>query len=146
MSDITLRSPFADLNTRLGRLFDDSWVRTLLPAEFEDGALAVDVAENDREVTVRASVPGYKQEEIEVQVDAGILSIKAHHEEEKEEQGERYYRRERFSGALNRRLALPGVVDGGADVQAELDKGVLTIHIPKSEKAMPKKIEIKTAS
>lgn len=145
MSDIVLRSPFADLNTRLSRLFDDSWMRSLLPSDLEDGALAVDVSESDREVTVRASVPGYSDKEIEVNLDAGVLSIKAHHEEEKEERDERYYRRERFSGSLNRRIALPGVVSDATDVQAELDKGVLTVHIPKSEKAQPRKIEVKSA-
>jgi HSP20 family protein len=146
MADITVRSPFADLNTRLNRLFDDSWVRSLLPAELEDGTLAVDVSENDREVTVAASVPGYTREEIEVQLESGVLSIKAHHEEEHEEKGERFYRRERFSGALSRRIAIPGVVADTAEVSAELDKGVLKIRIPKSEKAKPKKVEIKAAS
>jgi HSP20 family protein len=145
MSDVMLRSPFGDLNTRLSRLFDDSWMRSLFPADLEDGALAVDVSENDREVTVRASVPGYAQDEIEVQLDAGVLSIKAHHEEEHEEKDAHFYRRERFAGALSRRIALPGGIADTADVQADLDKGVLTVHVPKSDKAQPKKIEIKAA-
>jgi HSP20 family protein len=145
MTDIMLRSPFTDLNTRLSRLFDDSWMRSLFPLDGEDGLLAVDVSETDNEVTVRASVPGYSEQEIEVQLDAGMLAVKAHHEEEHEEKGEHFYRRERYEGALSRRVALPGVVSDAAQVQAELDKGVLTVHIPKSEKAKPKKIEIKAA-
>ncbi len=145
MTDIMLRSPFGELNTRLNRLFDESWMRSLFPSEEEDGMLAVDVSENDSEVTVRASVPGYERDQIEVQLDAGVLAIKAHREDEHEEKDAHFYRRERFAGALSRRVALPGIVSDTAEVRAELDKGVLTVHIPKSEKAKPKKIEIKAA-
>lgn len=142
MADIMLRSPFTDLNTRLSRLLDDSWMRSLFPGDLEDGTLAVDVSENDREVTVRASVPGYSDKEIDVQLESGVLTIKAHHEEEREEHGEHFYRRERYEGALSRRVALPGAFADTAQVKAELDRGVLTVHIPKSEQAKPRKIEI----
>lgn len=145
MADIITRSPFADLNSRLNRLFDDGWMRSLLPAELEDGTLAVDVAESDTEITVRASLPGFTQDQIDVSLDSGVLSIKASREEEHEEKGERFYRKERYAGSVSRRVALPGAVADASAVEAELDNGVLTVHVPRAEKAQPKKIEIKTA-
>lgn len=144
MSDLTVRSPFQELTNRLNHLFDEAWVRSTLPAQWEEGTLAVDVFETDDEVTVCASLPGFDEDDIEVHVDAGVLSIKAHREETHEEKDERYYRRERFVGAVSRRVALPGVVSD-ADIRAELDKGVLTVHIPRAQAAKPKKIEVKQA-
>lgn len=145
MTDPPVRSPFQELTTRLNRLFDDPWMRAPLPAEWEEGALAVDVSENDTEVVVRASLPGFDEQEIEVHLDNGVLSITARHEESHEERQDRYYRRERYVGALSRRIELPGAPGADTPVEAELDKGVLTIHIPRTEAAKPKKIEIKSA-
>ena len=77
-----------------------------------------------------------------MQVHEGVLSIKAEHTDEKEERGERFYRRERRIGSVSRRIALPGVVHD-AQVDAELKDGVLTLSIPLPEKAKPKQIEIR---
>jgi HSP20 family protein len=143
VADVTIRSPLQELTDRLNRLFDETWLHTVVPADWGEGSLAVDVSENEQELTVRASLPGFAEHEIEVHVDAGVLSIKARHEESHKEQQDRYYRRERVEGAVSRRVALPGVVSD-AEVYAELDKGVLTIRIPRTEAAKPKKIEIKS--
>ena len=87
-------------------------------------------------------MPGFAKDEIDVNVNEGVLAIKGQHSEEHEESGERFYRRERSYGAVSRRIALPGIV-ADADVSAELKSGVLTLHIPLPETAKPKQIEIK---
>ena len=145
MADLPARTPFQELTNRLNRLFDDPWMRARLPVDWEEGSLAVDVSENDKEVVVHASLPGFDEKEIEVHLDHGVLSITARHEESHEEKQDRYYRRERYVGALSRRIELPGAPAADTPVEAELDKGVLTIHIPRTEAAKPKKIEVKSA-
>jgi HSP20 family protein len=125
----------------MDRLFDDSFFRT--PARlFDEGTLPVDISEQEGELLVEAALPGFEADGIDVQVTEGVLSIKAKHSEEHEEQGERFYRRERSFGSVNRRIALSGIVHN-AEVDAELKSGVLTLHIPLPEKAKPKQIGIK---
>ena len=70
-------------------------------------------------------------------------SIQTKHSEEHDEQGERFYRRERTFGSVSRRIALPGIAHD-AEVEAELKSGVLTLHIPLPEQAKPKQIAIKS--
>ena len=125
------------------RFFDDPFFRQPMGFMTEEGTLALDVAENDREVVVRADLPGFTKEEIDVQMHEGVLSIRAQHSEEHEEQTDRYYRRERSWGSMSRRIALPGVVKD-SPVQAQLKDGVLTLRIPLPEATQPKQIEIKT--
>ena len=121
------------------QFFDD--MKACAPAAATAGTLAVDVSEDDKSILVRASLPGFKKEEVSVEVHDGVLSINAQHVEEKEETGERFYRRERRVGSLARRLALPSTVQE-TNTQAELKDGVLTLRLPKIEKEQPKKIKI----
>jgi HSP20 family protein len=107
----------------------------------EEGNLALDVSEDEKSVVVRASLPGFRKEDIDVEIHDGVLSIKAERNEEKEEKGETYYRRERRYGTVSRRVALPSVVEDGS-TSADLKDGVLTLRIPKSQKAMPRKVKI----
>ncbi|MDP6604846.1 MAG: Hsp20/alpha crystallin family protein [Dehalococcoidia bacterium] len=145
------------LRRAMDRFFDDSFFSASSGARSATKAgvsgyatLPVDISEHDGDLVVRASVPGYEKDEISVQVEDGVLSIDATHEKTSEqgdedaEGGERYYRRERRSGSLTRRIALPRKV-GQADVDAELANGVLTLTIPTPEDEKPKQIEIKTA-
>ncbi len=78
-----------------------------------------------------------------MQVHEGVLSIKAEHDEEHASSDERFYRRERVSGSVSRRIALPGVVRDAA-VDAQLEDGVLTLTLPLPEQPQPKQIEIQT--
>lgn len=110
----------------------------------EDSALPVDIAEAEGKLVVRASLPGYAKDDIEVRVDDGVLSINAKHSEDMETTNEKFYRRERRYGAVSRRIALPSNVHE-APVDAELKDGVLTLSITVPEEAQPKQIEIKTA-
>jgi HSP20 family protein len=148
MADIVRRDPFdlfgsGGLRQMMDRLFDDSFARSAVGG-WDEGTLAVDISEKDHELVVRASVPGFKKEDIDVQVHDGVLSINAKHSEESEEKGETYYRRERRFGSVSRRIALPGVVHD-APVEAGLREGVLTLRIKVPEASRPKQIEIKSA-
>lgn len=110
-------------------------------APLDEGNLPVDISEDEKSVIVRASLPGFRKEDIEIEMHEGVLAIKAERREETQDAGETYYKRERRYGAVTRRVALPTVAFEG-EPQAELRDGVLTLRLPKSPKAMPRKVPI----
>jgi HSP20 family protein len=151
-NDVVRRDPFASLEgltplrRMMDRFMDDPFFRPLaasMPMS-EEGSLALDVYEQDGKLKVEASLPGFKKEEIDVQVHDGILAIRAQRSSEhtEGEPGGKYYRRERSWGSVSRRVALPGIVKD-AEVDAELKNGVLTLSIPLPEEKQPKQIQIK---
>jgi HSP20 family protein len=152
MADIVRRDPFdaafglnGGFRQMMDRMLNEPFFHMpVLAHGWDEGTLPVDISEADGKLTVRASLPGYAKEDIDVQVDEGVLSIKAQHTEETETKDEKYYRRERRTGSVSRRIALPGIVHE-APVDAELKDGVLTLSIAVPEQAKPKQIEIKTA-
>lgn len=147
MSTLMRRDPFElpAINRLFNQFMNDpffSEVKVLAPGgAIDEGTLALDVSEDDKSVLVRASLPGFKKEDIEVEIHDGVLAIKAQHTEETEVKNERYYRKERRTGSVSRRIALPGAVLE-TDTKAELKDGVLTLTLPKSQKELPKKIRI----
>lgn len=144
MNSVIRRDPFLDFTSMVNRVFDEPFVllRSNGGAGVDEGTLALDVSENDQAVIVRASLPGFRKEDVTVEVHDGVLTINAKQEEVKEEKTERFYRKERRIGSMSRRIALPApVVD--EDSHAELRDGVLTVRIPKSAKASPRRVQIK---
>ena len=133
----------------IDRFFNDDFFRAgrTLPANWQSewSALALDIAENEDNLTVEASLPGINPDDVEISVHDGVLTIKAEvqHEEEKEEEG-KYYLRERRSGAFQRAVRLPLEVNAEA-AEATFHNGVLTLTLPKVEEAKPKKIAVKAA-
>lgn len=142
MEGIVRYDPFDSTRDFVDRFFN----RAFGPAEasgYDEGALGVDISETDSELIVRASLPGFAEDEIDVQLHQGVLAIKAEHTASEAREDERYHRRERRWATLSRRLALPGVLHD-ADVNAELRNGVLTLRIPVPAAAKPKQIKIAT--
>lgn len=151
MADIVRRDPFevfarGGLHHMMDRLFEDTFPHLNGGgwSGSDEGTLPVDISEQGQQLIVRASVPGFAKEDIDVQVHEGVLSISAKHSEESEEKTETYYRRERRTGSVSRRIALPGVVHE-APVEASLKDGVLTLTISVPEASRPKQIEITAA-
>ena len=146
-----IRNPFdvlAQTQQMLSRI-DPMFGRGALDDTEQDaGTLALDIYAADDALYVEASVPGFRKEDITVQLHQGLLSIVAQHPATKGAEGyedRRYYRRERPWGAWMRRVALPGIVHD-AEVQAELRDGVLKLRVPIPEAAKPKHIEIRSGS
>ena len=102
---------------------------------------AVDIYENDNEILLHADMPGVVKEDILVDIDNGTLSISGVRKLETE--GSAIY--EEFSDVeYVRSFSVPQTTDV-EKVEAELKDGVLRLHLPKSEAAKPRQIEIKTA-
>ena len=110
-------------------------------ASVEEGNLALDVSEDAGSVIVRASLPGFRKEDIDVQVHDGVMAINAKRSEETESKDEKFYRKERRMTSVSRRIALPAAV-AEDQTRAELKDGVLTLRMPKSARSMAKKIAI----
>jgi len=104
---------------------------------------AVNVWEDSETVFAELELPGVKSDQVGLSVVGNELSIKVE-QPVVDQEGVTYHRRERGVGSLARVLRLP--VDVDADrVEAELVHGVLTITLPKSEAARPKRIQVATA-
>lgn len=104
----------------------------------------VDITEDEKEYIVKAEIPEMKKEDIKINVHDDVLAITGERQYEKEEKGKKYHKVERAYGSFMRRFSLPEDADG-SKVSAEYKDGILNVHLPKSEKAKPKAIEIKVA-
>ena len=101
----------------------------------------VDVEETDKEISVKADLPGVDPKAVEISVQDGMLTIKGEKKEKKEEKKTNYHRVERFEGSFYRAIALPPGAD--ADKMAATSaNGVISITIPKKPEAQPKKITV----
>ena len=135
--------PLVPLTRRLRRWMDDPlWMRE----EADGDGLAMDIYKDEEAQTIvaKASLPGFAKDEIDVQIEGGVLSINGEHEESTEDRGDKYYRRERRVGHMHRRVALPGPLKDG-DAKAELSDGVLVVTVPIAEEAQGKRVDVKLA-
>jgi HSP20 family protein len=105
---------------------------------------ALNLSEKDNTLYVRAELPGVKPEDLDISVVEGRLLIGGERKIDVEEQKASYHRREREAGFFRRTIGLPVKVDTSM-VAASMKNGVLTITLPKSEEAKPKKITVKTS-
>ena len=96
-------------------------------------------------IVAKLELPGIEPDDVEVAVEDATLTVSGTREFESETNEENYHRVERRYGSFTRSIALPQTADVDR-VGARFDKGVLTIEVPKSERAKPKKIEIEAVS
>ena len=102
---------------------------------------SIDVREEAARFVILADLPGIDPQDIEVQMDKGILSIKGERKGESTGQTERFSRVERRYGSFHRRFALPDSADAEGIVASSRD-GVLEIRIPKRAEAAPRRIQV----
>jgi HSP20 family protein len=103
---------------------------------------AMDVYETEDKLVVTVELPGIDAKDVEVSVEDSTLTVSGKREFTTEVKEEHYHRIERRYGSFSRAVTLPQTVDT-SKVNADVDKGILTIEVPKAEKAKPKKIQIK---
>src|SRR5436305_8228293 len=137
---------FATLQDRMNRLFRDSYNdagqdESLTTSRF---APAVDVYEDEHQVTLKIEVPGIEEKDIDVRVENNTLTVQGERKIEKEEKEENFRRVERHYGSFTRSFTLPSSVDP-AQVSAHYDKGVLNINLAKKPEAKPKQIKVNVA-
>ena len=99
----------------------------------------IDVKDNKDDVMVRAEIPGVSEEEIDIEVCDGVMTISGEKKEETEEERKGYYYKESQSGAFSRSFNLPAEVDEES-ADADIDRGILTIKLPKIKTKKVKKV------
>src|SRR5499427_2341408 len=146
MTLITRWDPFREfvtLQDRMNRLFRESH-----GPEGRDEALAtstfspaVDVYEDEHNVTLKIEVPGIDEKDIDVRIENNTLTVHGERKFEKEEKEENYRRIERQYGSFTRSFTLPSTVDSDG-IHANYEKGVLKIKLAKKAEAKPKQIKV----
>lgn len=141
----TPRLPLGDLNvfsTRLNRIFDEPWFP--LPAPSAGWTPVVNVEESADELLLTAEFPGLTEDEVKVELEDNILTIRGEKREEREEHDDerQFHVRERRFGSFNRAFTLPRTV-AADEIHASFEDGVLSVRMPKSIEAKSRKIEVK---
>ena len=132
------------LREAMDRLFDDAFTRPFGLADDWHGsnAPALDMYQTDNDVIVKATLPGMKADDVQINITGEMLSIKGETREKNETGEKNYHIREQRWGAFERNVMLPtSVVSDKA--KAEFEDGILTITLPKAEEVKPKLITVK---
>jgi HSP20 family protein len=150
MMNLVRWDPFRELeevSDRLNRVFG----RSLTPKSdgketmtVADWTPSVDISETEGEYVIKTELPEVRKDDVKITLEEGVLSIQGERKHEKEEKGKKFHRIERAYGRFVRSFVVPDYVDE-AKIKAEYQDGVLHLHLPKSEKAKPRAIEVKVA-
>ena len=147
MSNLTRWDPAHEtltLREAMDRLFDDAFTR---PFSIRNGGSnwsspAIDMYQTKDDVVVKAALPGIKANDVQININDDVLTIRGETKQEEEQKDKSWHIREHSWGAFERSVRLPTTVMA-EKAQADFDNGVLTITLPKSEKVKPKTITVK---
>ncbi|HET6597658.1 MAG TPA: Hsp20/alpha crystallin family protein [Anaerolineales bacterium] len=149
MSNLTRWEPvseFMTLRDAVDRLFDDAFTRPSSVSRNGGStwsSLPIDMYQTSDDVVVKAIVPGFRPDQVQINVTGDVLTIRGEAQQEEEKKERAWHIREHRFGSFERSVALPvPVVSDQAG--AEFENGVLTITLPKAEEVKPKTITIKT--
>lgn len=108
-------------------------------------APAVDIFEEKDAILVKAELPGVKPDDVHINVERNLLTLRGERKLEKEDNKEGYHRIERAYGMFTRSFSLPDTVDT-ENIDASYDAGVLTVRLPKKASVQPKRIAVKAGA
>ena len=139
--------PLAELRSEMDRLFESFFREPLAAMDWSPWGSgkwspAIDVAENDQELTVRAELPGIDPKDLEVTVTGNQLVLSGEKKESSEHEGKDFHQSETHYGSFRRSIPLPEGIDT-EHVDAQYANGVLTLRLPKTPQAATKRIEVK---
>jgi len=140
-------NPFQEFEDLLDRYSRSGGLSRKLEGDLNvaDWSPSVDIEEEDDKYVIKADLPGVDKKDIEVKFEDGVLTIRGEKQTESETgKGTKRHRTERFHGSFARSFALPDAVKTDK-TDATYKDGVLSMKIPKEEKAKPKAINIKVS-
>jgi HSP20 family protein len=147
---ITIWQPFREME-EMGRRFEDYFGRPFLPAlwrhfptEEMGWSPALDVMEKEDKFIVKVELPGVKEENVDVSITGDMLTISGEKKAESEVKKKGYYYSESSYGSFSRSINIPSTVDTNK-IEANYEKGVLEISLPKAPEVKAKKIKVITA-
>jgi HSP20 family protein len=136
--------PFLSLRHEIDRMFDDfrhGFGRFWPELSSRDVTPSMDVTETEKEYELKAELPGLEEKDVSVTLTDGVLTIRGEKKIDHEEKGKDFRKVERSYGEFSRSLEVPAGTDPET-IKATLDKGVLTVRVPKKA-ADVEKIEVK---
>jgi HSP20 family protein len=102
---------------------------------------AMDLVETEDHLVLRGDLPGMTEDDVDIEIKDGVLTVSGERKADQEEKGEGYHRVERSFGRFSRSLSLPQGIDAER-VEANFDSGVLEVRIPKPAEAKPTRVQI----
>jgi HSP20 family protein len=134
----------------MDRMFNEMMGRGLRRCADESGvrgswAPSVDILEKKDGIEVRADLPGFKAEDVDVTVENGVLTIRGERKFEEASEGETYHRVERSYGLFERTFTLPNSVDVNR-IEARFKDGEMQVVLPKREESKPRSVKVKVES
>ncbi len=136
------------LSTALDDAFSDTFGNGPFGQRFESALTAAwvpacDIFEDKDGIKLVMEVPGVDPGDVNLQLENNVLTIRGEKRQEAEEKADRVHRYERSYGSFERTFSLPSTVDAD-EIEADISDGVLTVVLPKAEKARPRQIELKS--
>ncbi|MCK9393675.1 MAG: Hsp20/alpha crystallin family protein [Candidatus Paceibacterota bacterium] len=107
----------------------------------EEGRLVVDVYETDRDLIIQAAIAGIKTEELDIALENDMMIIKGERVDPSALKTKKYFIKECYFGSFTREIILPREIDT-SKIKAEITEGILTIKMPKVERAKNKRINL----
>ena len=153
MRTLTRWEPVGDVATlsqQMDRWFNEMMGRGMRRVAEEDRIRgswtpAVNVLEKEEAIEIAADLPGMKAEDVEVTVEAGVLTIRGERKFEEASEGETYHRIERSYGLFERTFSLPNSVDP-SKIEAKFADGEMLVTLPRREESKPRSVKIKVDS
>lgn len=132
---------FNELSKELSRMYEGQQGTDASSLATSDWVPAVDIREEAERYVIEADLPGVRPEDIDINMENGMLTIKGTREVQSREAGQGYKRVERSAGVFYRRFSLPDTADSER-ISARSELGVLQVTIPKQEKLQPRRIKV----
>jgi HSP20 family protein len=139
---------FYDMQSEMNRMFDEVFGGLTRRSGRPQGdeptrwAPVLDVLQEDGDIVVRAELPGVKQEDVDITLHDGVLTISGERRSEEQREGSGYYVRERRHGSFRRSMTLPQGVDE-SKISARFDRGVLEVRVAGAAAVQePRRIQI----
>ena len=147
----TARRPLESMTSlrRLNSILDEAFNTWPFQSQ-ENGSLTsswlppCDVFEDKNAVKIVAEIPGVNADDVKISLENNLLTLRGEKKQQAEEQSERVHRYERSYGVFERTFSLPTTVDP-EKIDAQYSHGVLTVTIPKAERARPREIPVKVS-
>lgn len=145
MHDIARWDPFremAELSERLNRFFEERWMKPWA-LEREEGIWSppISLEETKDAYVLRAELSGMDRKDIKLSLTEKSLSLSGERRWEKKDESSTVHRAEIFCGRFQRTISFPNEIDP-QNATAKYENGILTVELPKSEKAKPREIDI----
>jgi len=144
MNSLERWNPFQEIETMrnlMDRWFDEGVSRSA-PTLFSP---AVDLIQTETGYELHTNLPGFKPEEVDINIDRDTVTIRAKHEDKQEKNEKNYLHRERRTGVFYRSLRLPEPIDSEKS-NAEINHGVLVLTLPKLAQAQTRKLQVKVGN